>query len=324
MIYTTLIKKAIRFATKTHEIYQQQKRKGKNISYITHPLTVGLILARSGANEEVIAAGILHDTIEDSIPEKKVTVEMLTERFGENVATLVASVTEFSKDLPWDVRKREALEHIKSFSHDSLLIKSVDILSNASELLDDYQNDGEQVFARFNAPKEKIIEHYLKTITAIVGCWPDNPLTADLQDVAQNLQVVGTVLTETDLKDIYLGAVEKSSGWDVKVYIINTSNEIKTLQLLQGSFDGNSDTVLDLGHSSYKEITIPAKTAIQIDHMDDAGELDFTTYYNIRVGENEYVEQINGWSFFSKDQMVDIPILNEKGYFSGFGKVGKL
>jgi (p)ppGpp synthase/HD superfamily hydrolase len=56
MQYSFKIQKAIKFATKTHEIYEKQKRKGKDIPYITHPLTVGLILAGSGANDDVICA----------------------------------------------------------------------------------------------------------------------------------------------------------------------------------------------------------------------------------------------------------------------------
>jgi (p)ppGpp synthase/HD superfamily hydrolase len=61
----------IRFSIKTHEVCQKQTRKGKDIPYITHPLIVGLILARAGAGEEVVIAGILHDTIEDSTPKKE-------------------------------------------------------------------------------------------------------------------------------------------------------------------------------------------------------------------------------------------------------------
>jgi len=129
-------------------------------------------------------------------------------------------------------------------------------------------------------------------------------------------------MVKTDLKDIYLGAVEKDGGWDVKVYLINTGDKERTVQLLQGSFDGTGDVLLDLGHSTYKKIIIPAKGSVQIDHMDDAGQLDFTTYYNIKVGDTEYIEQINGWSFYG-DKEVDIPIINEKGYFGGFGKVGE-
>lgn len=90
MIYTFKIQHAIRFSIKTHEVYQKQKRKGKDIPYITHPLTVGLILACAGADEDVICAGILHDTIEDSIEERKVDLKMIEDFFGENIAKIVA------------------------------------------------------------------------------------------------------------------------------------------------------------------------------------------------------------------------------------------
>jgi (p)ppGpp synthase/HD superfamily hydrolase len=190
MLYNYKISRAIRFSTKVHEIHQKQKRKGKDIPYITHPLTVGLILSRAGADEDTIVAGILHDTIEDSKPEKKVTKEMLVEHFSEEVAELVSSVTEPNKELSWEERKREALEHIKTFSHSALLVKSADIISNASELVEDYEKDGEVVFERFNAPKDKLLQHYLKVITAIIERWSDNPLVEDLQWMARELQTI--------------------------------------------------------------------------------------------------------------------------------------
>jgi (p)ppGpp synthase/HD superfamily hydrolase len=187
MIYTQKIKDAINFSIKTHEVYQKQKRKGKDIPYITHPLTVGLILSQAGANEDVIMAGILHDTIEDSITEKKVTEVMIAERFGEAVAKLVMSVTETDKKMSWEERKAEALAHIQSFSHDSLLLKSADIISNKSEIIDDYNKDGEKIFMRFNAPKDRLIEQAIRTIRAVCEKWPENPLAGDLAVLNEQL-----------------------------------------------------------------------------------------------------------------------------------------
>ncbi len=187
MNYTTKIQRAIKFAIKTHEVYQKQIRKGKEIAYITHPLTVGIILANASANEDVIVAGILHDTIEDSVQEKKVTKEMISKRFGENVMQLVLSVTEQNREFSWEERKKEALEHIKDFNNDSLLVKSADVVSNVSELIDDYKRDGEQVFLRFHASKEKTIKQQLKVINAILKRWDENPLTGNLVFLAKNL-----------------------------------------------------------------------------------------------------------------------------------------
>ncbi|MBI5401065.1 MAG: HD domain-containing protein [Candidatus Yonathbacteria bacterium] len=182
LMYSGRVQKAIRFSIKTHEVYQKQKRKGKDIPYITHPLAVGLILARSDADEDTIIAGILHDTIEDSVPEKKATKEMIAERFGENIATIVESVTEQNKALPWEKRKSEALEHIKKFSHESLLVKSADVISNASEIVADFDDVGDEVFAHFNAPRDRILGHYRAVISAIQHAWPDIPLAQDLAE----------------------------------------------------------------------------------------------------------------------------------------------
>lgn len=190
MIYTQKIQRAIKFAAKTHNHYQQQLRKGKVIPYIAHPLTVGIILTMAKASEDVIAAGILHDTIEDSVAEKKVTKEMLTERFGQEVSDLVLSVTEQGEELSWDERKKKAIEHIENFSHESLLVKSADILSNVSELVDDYARDGDNVFSRFNAPKEKIIKNQLRVIAVILEKWPKNPLAEDLLYFAKKIATI--------------------------------------------------------------------------------------------------------------------------------------
>lgn len=190
MIYTHKLNKAIHFSIQTHEVHQKQKRKGKDIAYITHPLTVGIILSRAGAPEDVVIAGILHDTIEDSTAEAKVTKEMLTEEFGEVVAELVASVSETRKELTWEERKADALEHIRHFSKESVLLKSGDIVANTSELLDDYAKINDEVFARFNAPedkKENVLRHYLQAITLLLKQYPDSPLADDLRHLSSRL-----------------------------------------------------------------------------------------------------------------------------------------
>jgi len=204
MLQLFKIQKAIIFATKTHEVYQKQKRKGKDIAYITHPLTVGIILAYAGADNDVVCAGILHDTMEDSIEEKKVNLEMLKEQFGKNVANLVLAVTETDKSLPWKKRKKLAKEHIKNFSHGAVFVKSADILANTRELIEDYEKEGDQIFARFNAPKEKLLKNYLETITLLIEQWPASPLAQELRFVSTKIaRMAGLVfMSETPAKII--------------------------------------------------------------------------------------------------------------------------
>jgi len=195
MIYTNKIQKAIHFSIEVHELNRQtrQLRKGKKVAYITHPLTVGLILPLTGASEEVMIAGILHDTIEDCEPHGSVTKEMIEEKFGQKVADLVYAVTEKDKELPWHERKELALEEIQSFSHEVLLVKSADIISNNTELIGDYEADGEKTFLRFNAPKEIALGHTLQVIGTILTAWEENPLADDLISIAAKLQMMAGV-----------------------------------------------------------------------------------------------------------------------------------
>lgn len=184
IIYNLRIKNAIRFSVKTHEVYQKQKRKGKDIAYVIHPLTAGIILARVGASEDVIIAGILHDTIEDSIQEKKVDREMIEKRFGKKVAEIVDSVSEDNKMLSWEERKARAKENIKKFNHDSVLVKSADVLSNVTELIDDYIVCGDEAFSRFGGPKERVIANYLEVMDILINNWKDSPLARDLKNLS--------------------------------------------------------------------------------------------------------------------------------------------
>ena len=188
MIFTERIQHAIRFSILVHEGQQKQKRKGKDVPYITHPLMVGLILAHAGASEDIVIAGILHDTIEDSIPEQKVSEEMIAEQFGAPVAVLVQSVTEDHTEWSWEKKKTDALLHMKTFSNDSRFLKSADVIANTSELISDYERLGEDIFSLFGAGKERVLSHFLNVIHELTSHWAENPLLHDLELIAVRLR----------------------------------------------------------------------------------------------------------------------------------------
>lgn len=186
------MRSAIRFAIKTHEIYQKQKRKGKDIPYVVHPLQVGLTLALAGADPLYVQAGILHDTIEDSVTDKKVTKQMLEERFGLVVAQIVGEVSEQDKSKHWLERKLEAIEHIKHMSTGAVWVKSADVICNMSEFIDDYRREGEATLDRFNAPsKELLISIHLQIVSELLLRWQsidsDNPMVFDLKTIKNDI-----------------------------------------------------------------------------------------------------------------------------------------
>ena len=105
---------AIEFATKKHN---GQLRKGTLISYIVHPLEVMQILYSMRADTNLMIAGILHDTLEDT----NTTPEEIKKLFGKDVLNLVESNSE-DKSKTWCERKTHT---IKELSHANERIKKL-------------------------------------------------------------------------------------------------------------------------------------------------------------------------------------------------------
>ncbi len=190
MVFSSLVADAIALAVATHWRDEHQLRKGKDVPYLVHPLTVALILAKAGASDEVIAAGILHDTVEDSHPAHKVTLQELGRRFGDEIAALVESVTELDKSLPWEDRKAVAIQHVDGFSPASLLLKTADVVANDRELIADYEAAGRGVFARFNSDPQTLLEYKCRLNAALRAHPSGNPLLADLEEIDGRIQAI--------------------------------------------------------------------------------------------------------------------------------------
>ncbi|MGN1099221.1 MAG: HD domain-containing protein, partial [Christensenellales bacterium] len=100
-----LPEEAFLFALKVHA--GQQRKDGK--PFIIHPFAVATELAKNGADDTLIAAGLLHDVIEDA----GVTAGEVGEKFGDEVLRLVLFDTE-DKSLSWESRKAAGLESLKN------------------------------------------------------------------------------------------------------------------------------------------------------------------------------------------------------------------
>ena len=134
-----LIQKAYVFAATAH--VGQTRLSGE--PYLSHPLAVADTLAEMGFDEATVAAGLLHDTVEDT----KATIEELDENFGEDVADIVDGVTKISM-IPFENKEEAQAENIRkmilAMSHDMrvLMVKLADRLHNMRTL--DFQKAHKQ------------------------------------------------------------------------------------------------------------------------------------------------------------------------------------
>lgn len=125
-----LLVRAVDFAARKH---RDQRRKDRQASpYINHPVSVALLLSEAGGvrDPEILAAAILHDTLEDT----GTTPRELESRFGVRVHGYVEEVTD-DKSLPKRVRKRLQIEHAAGLSPGAALIKLGDKISNVADIV---------------------------------------------------------------------------------------------------------------------------------------------------------------------------------------------
>ena len=115
---------------KAEELHQGQLRRSGE-PYIIHPMAVAIILAQLGMDDETIAAGLLHDVVEDT----NYTREMMDEDFGEGVGLLVDGVTKLGS-IKFDTQEEAQAENLRkmflAMSKDIrvLIIKLADRLHN--------------------------------------------------------------------------------------------------------------------------------------------------------------------------------------------------
>lgn len=121
-----LLPRAISFAARAH---QGHFRKDNATPYFAHPVRVMALVRHFGCDDpEVLAAAVLHDTIEDT----RTDFEDLAEEFSPRVAELVSLLSKDAR-LPEPAREREYFQRLRAGPAEALLCKLCDTLDNLRE-----------------------------------------------------------------------------------------------------------------------------------------------------------------------------------------------
>jgi len=156
-----LVSRAADFAAHQHA---GQRRKGiAQEPYINHLAEVAHLIAEAteGSDAELVAAGWLHDTVEDT----ETTREDLEREFGSDVAALVAEVTD-DKSLPKAERKRLQVTHAPKKSKRARMLKIADKTSNLRSLVTSPPDDWE---------RERLLDYLDWAEQVVTGCRGVNP-----------------------------------------------------------------------------------------------------------------------------------------------------
>jgi (p)ppGpp synthase/HD superfamily hydrolase len=200
-----MVEAAVRLAARGHyHQFRKRDRQGQtplppgnplpedHIPYITHLMGTVAILARVGARDEVLAAAVLHDYLED-VPDPDGRARIV-EKTNTQVLDLVLAVTEdkrpgLNRGETWHIRKKENLDTVASMPSDAALIKAADALHNLLSLEIDLAEapDPQAVWGRFNAPKEHQLWYFKSTLDAVARRLGDHPIVTELEGVVDRL-----------------------------------------------------------------------------------------------------------------------------------------
>ena len=180
------IERALGVARLSHE---GATRKGTSIPYIEHPVSVAVLLESYGYGEDLVVAGLLHDTVEDTkydrvevqerlnrfagdgrlpcpaapLAFRDAFLDFISDEFGRGVLDLVLAVSERKNDggvaLDWLERKRQQLDRLAGASPDEAAPKAADAVHNIETTLADIRRLGLGVLDRFRGGS-LIVWHY--------------------------------------------------------------------------------------------------------------------------------------------------------------------
>jgi (p)ppGpp synthase/HD superfamily hydrolase len=152
--HSPLIRKALDFAANCHE---GQTRDAGDVPFVTHPLEVARLLHEAGYSDEVVAAGVLHDVLENTGAER----DDLERRFGAEVARLVAAVSDDESIEDYGERKAALRDQVAQAGDCAAAVFAADKISKVREL---HARTGN---GRFERRDEQRIGHYCASLAML-------------------------------------------------------------------------------------------------------------------------------------------------------------
>ena len=163
-----LTRDALAFAATCHE---GQTRDLDDAPFVTHPVEVACLLHEAGYSDEVVAAGVLHDVLENSPAE----LGDLEQRFGPEVARLVAAVSDDPSIKDDALRKAALREQVARAGDCAVAVFAADKVSKARELRI------RAGYGRFQRKDDTRIAHYQASLEMLDELMPGHQLVDRLR-----------------------------------------------------------------------------------------------------------------------------------------------
>ncbi|HEU4461194.1 MAG TPA: HD domain-containing protein [Solirubrobacterales bacterium] len=170
---------------KAREAHEGQVRNGSGgMPYVEHPVTVAARLEELGYRDEVLAAALLHDVVEDS----ETTLDEVQELFGPEVAGMVGALTDDESIESYRERKAEHRERVAAAAAEAMAIYGSDKLTNVITLRASYRDEGDAVRDEFKVPLELKTEIWEADLALLREKAADLPFLDPLEEELSGLR----------------------------------------------------------------------------------------------------------------------------------------
>jgi (p)ppGpp synthase/HD superfamily hydrolase len=177
---THRFEQALVYATRLHA---KQIRKGGNVPYISHLLSVAALVLENGGDEDEAIAALLHDAVEDQ--GGIATREVILNMFGAKVIEIVDGCTDTDTipKPPWEERKQQYIEKLRHASTSVRRVALADKLHNARSILSDLDKEGETTWEKFKGGKDGTLWYYHTLLEVFLETDVDSWLVQELNRI---------------------------------------------------------------------------------------------------------------------------------------------
>jgi len=187
-VLTARFEEALLYATRLHA---DQTRKGSDIPYVSHLMTVAALTLEYGGGEDEAIAALLHDAVEDQGGDQT-RVEILR-RFGPVITEIVDGCTDadtFPKP-PWRPRKEAFMTTLRAAPDSVRLVVACDKLHNARAMVKDYRVFGEALWGRFSGGRAGTLWYY-RTMVDVLDSAATVDVVKELDRVVSELETLAS------------------------------------------------------------------------------------------------------------------------------------
>lgn len=183
---TNRFEQALVYASRLH---RKQIRKGSNIPYISHLLSVTALVLEDGGDEDEAIAALLHDAVEDQ--GGQATREVIFDMFGARVAEIVDGCTDTDTipKPPWQKRKQQYIDNLRSASASIRRVSLADKLHNARSILRDLSKNGEFTWGKFKGGREGTLWYYQTLLQLFLETDADSFMVQELNRIIEQFSV---------------------------------------------------------------------------------------------------------------------------------------